>query len=382
MAPYYPYIIDTTLRDGEQAPGVIFSGEEKLKIAQMLDELGIDELEAGTPAISPEDEQIIRIINNQGFRFKTSSWCRAKEEDIKCAIKTQSKRLNISFPVSKMHLKAANKDWSWVMKTLPGIIHWSLSFFEGVTIGAQDASRCLPGYLSEFINTAIEAGADRVRIADTVGCQTTEETSKLIEKLSAQHPHIALEFHGHNDLGMATANTYAAISKGAHAISATINGLGERAGNAAMEEIIMILDRKKMLNPKINTKMIHPLSQYVVKASGKKIAPNKPITGNDVYRHESGIHVAGISHSRECYQIIPAHSVGKQEEEFIFGKHSGKKGLAGLLEKRGLNIQSHNLQKLLIMIKELANKQKGPVPPEQIIALYDKHFCHENTLKA
>ena len=234
----HTYLIDTTLRDGEQAPGVVFSGLEKMRIAEMLHELGIDEVEAGTPAIGSEEREVIKRIANAGFRFKTSCWCRANIKDILEAAKLQTQSINISLPVSDIQIDTLGKSRGWVLKQLKETVALAVQYFPHVTMGAQDGSRADIDFLNEFIFYSSEAGAKRIRISDTVGIADPLQIAELFKAVAKQFPEIAFEFHGHNDLGMATANSVAAIKGGASCISATINGLGERAGNAVLEEVV------------------------------------------------------------------------------------------------------------------------------------------------
>ena len=232
-----PYLIDSTLRDGEQAPGVVFHLEEKLKIASLLDQAKIPEVEVGTPAMGKDEVAEIKAIVQAGFKFKTLSWCRATKEDIDAAAMAGTSGVNISFPVSDIHLFAMGKTQGWVLHTMREMVAYAADKFEYVAIGAQDASRAEFHFLSDFIGEAIWLKASRVRIADTVGILNPITTARLFRKIRKYFPHISLEFHGHNDLGMATANTFTALSAGANCASVTVNGIGERAGNAALKKL-------------------------------------------------------------------------------------------------------------------------------------------------
>ncbi|MFO7657499.1 MAG: pyruvate carboxyltransferase, partial [Bacteroidales bacterium] len=233
------YLIDTTLRDGEQAPGVSFTLDEKLKIADMLDKMGIEEVEAGTPAMGSREINDIRVLVKNRFSFSLGSWCRSKLSDVEAAVKAGTQGINISFPVSGLHQQMLGKNGGWVLAQLPVFIKSAKKYFDFVSIGAQDASRADPDFLNEFIYTALSYGTHRIRIADTVGKLDPISVIKLFERLSKKFRGACFEFHGHNDLGMATANTVTALKSGATCASATINGIGERAGNAALEEIIV-----------------------------------------------------------------------------------------------------------------------------------------------
>jgi len=232
-----PHIIDSTLRDGEQAPGVVFTLDEKLQIAALLEEIGVKEVEVGTPAMGEQEVQEIREIVQSGFRFDKLCWARAKESDIAASARTGANRINISFSVSDIQLSAMGRNRDWVIRQIRPMILLAHSEFDFVAVGAQDASRADRGFLNEFIGACLAEGADRIRLADTVGILNPITTAELFGSMSSQFPFVDFEFHGHNDFGMATANSLVALMSGASAVSATINGLGERAGNACLEEV-------------------------------------------------------------------------------------------------------------------------------------------------
>jgi homocitrate synthase NifV len=259
-----PYFIDTTLRDGEQAPGVVFNLKEKLHIAELLDRACIPELEVGTPAISKQEVSEIRTIVNAGFKFKTVAWSRATIHDVDAAVNARTNGINISFPVSTIHQIAMGKNPLWVMETMREIVCYASSKFDFISVGAQDASRADFNFLSDFIGEALRLGVSRVRIADTVGILNPNSTARLFKRIKSIFPNETFEFHGHNDLGMATANTLVALTTGAKAASLTINGLGERAGNAALEEVVMGLELSYGVRHKINTSVFGELSQVVI----------------------------------------------------------------------------------------------------------------------
>jgi homocitrate synthase NifV len=347
-------ILDTTLRDGEQTPGVVFDLQDKLAIACLLDKTGIPEAEIGTPAMGEEEVRDMKTIAGQGFGFRTLSWCRANKDDLDMAFKTGTNGVHVSFPVSAMHLKAMGKNEGWVMKSMRELLPYARDHAEYITAGAQDASRTNPEFLAAFVHTALNIGVSRIRIADTVGILNPFSTFRLLESLLRQFPEANFEFHGHNDLGMATANSVAAYAAGAVCIDTTVNGLGERAGNTAMEEFIMAMKHSVGVPIPLNTIFFSELTEYVSKASGLPVPVNKPVTGPAVLCHESGIHTNLLLKNRETYQIISAASVGKKEQEFAYGKHSGFHACKDFLERASLFRSDDHCQLLANKIKQKA----------------------------
>ena len=363
------YIIDTTLRDGEQSPGVVISSAEKLRIAEMLDELGVDEVEAGTPAIGYDEQKAISEIAHAGFRFKTSCWCRAKTEDILQAAKLGTQSVNISLPVSDIQIETLGKTRAWVLQEAKKMVSLARQHFSFVTLGAQDATRSDSNFLKEFIFYAHDSGAGRVRIADTLGCSDPFEIFSLITELKNDFPEVEFEFHGHNDLGMATANAIAAIRAGIECVSATVNGLGERAGNSALEEIIAFLNFK-LNETRFKSRVIHTLSSYVACVSGTGISPNKAVTGENAFRHESGIHTSAILKNVKSYQVLNPNDFGMGNSEISFGKHSGKASIANFFREKGLPLDEQTAQAILFLVKELVTSSRKPVSGDELISIY------------
>lgn len=366
------HIIDTTLRDGEQAAGVVFSLEEKMQIAFLLDKAGVPELEIGMPAISKEEKKNITVLVHAGFSFDCLAWCRATYNDIDEAADTGAQGVHLSFPVSPIHLKALRKDEKWVMTQLREMINYASGSFRYVTIGAQDASRADFPFLSDFIHEAEHYGAHRVRIADTVGIMNPLTVSDLFHQLKKEHPNMNFEFHGHNDLGMATANTFVALCSGAEAASVTINGLGERSGNAALEELVMALALSSDLESNIQPKYLSELSTLVEKASGRGLSGMKPITGKFSISHESGIHTQCLLIDRSTYQIIDAKSIGRKEEPFVFGKHCGRASILNFFSAQGYELTDEESLKILCEIKKESDLLKRALSDSEVLSLYKK----------
>lgn len=366
----YPYFIDTTLRDGEQSPGVVFSLNEKIRIAALLDSTGIPELEIGTPAMGEQEINDIRTIIGLGFRFKTLSWCRAARQDIQMAAKAGTNGVHISFPVSDILMNAMGKDETWIFRTMEELIEYGNSIFEYVTIGAQDASRASVRFLQKFVGAATAFGATRVRLADTVGILHPLSTFQLISEIRQTEKEIPIEIHAHNDLGMATANTVAAYMAGAQCLSTTVNGLGERAGNAALEEVAVALELSVGIETNLRTENFAQLSNYVSAVSKRPISESKPVTGSMVLTHESGIHTNCLIKNRNTYQLIPAKKIGRQEQEFLIGKHSGKTTIEIFLREAGLPFDNEICSQLLKEVKDRAEKLKRALTKDELYEIY------------
>ncbi|MFW5852370.1 MAG: homocitrate synthase/isopropylmalate synthase family protein, partial [Bacteroidota bacterium] len=339
------YIVDTTLRDGEQAPGVIFSLEEKLQIAQMLDDVGVQEVEIGCPAISSQEVKDLETIVKTGFNFRSSCWCRAVQTDLNAAFKTGCDAVNISYPVSDVQLAAIEKDKNWVLSHMIDTVKYARSLFRYVSLGAQDASRAENSFLVDYLGIAHELGVHRMRIADTVGTLNPLTTNALIKELNTIFPDVRLEFHAHNDLGMATANAVAAVLAGCHSVSTTVNGLGERAGNAAMEEFIFAVRKSSDIPVDFKLSKLIPLSEYVYAASKRDIPVSKPIVGSMVLQHESGIHARSIIANPQSYELFEECELGRKSS-FMFGKFSGKASISHLFEQKDIAICSQGIEKI------------------------------------
>ncbi len=369
MRTSLPYLIDTTLRDGEQAPGVVFSLEEKLKVAEFLHELGVDEVEAGTPAIGADEQEAIKAIAKAGFSYKTSCWCRAKLNDIKAASKLGTSSINISLPVSDIQIETLGKSKKWVIEELKLMVRTAKELFPHVTLGAQDATRANTDFLNEFVFYASENGANRIRIADTVGICDPFEINSLFTLLRKNFQFVQFEFHGHNDLGMATANAITALKSGADCVSATINGLGERAGNSVLEEVVANLFFKEKIK-KYNTSAIAPLCNYVADISQKNLPDNKPLIGKKTFAHESGIHTSSMLRNKTAYQVLDPIDFGNKGTFFSFGKHSGKAAVLHFFMQKNISLTSKEAGYILMVIKEKSIRYKKSIEDDELMQVY------------
>ncbi len=359
------YLLDTTLRDGEQAAGVVFSLEEKIRIAQMLDEIGVEEAEIGTPAISVQEEKDIKVLVNQGFSFNSLCWARATVSDIMAVKRSGVRRISISFPVSDIQLAAIGKDHNWVLTQMKTMIGLASNHFDFVGIGAQDASRANPHFLQDYISKAAHFGVKRVRFADTVGIMNPFSVHEMITSYRDLFPELDLEFHAHNDLGMATANSIAAIQAGCNSIDVTINGLGERAGNAPLEEVAAAAKFSLNKDLNIDLKNIQEVCNYVEQVSQRKVSQTKPITGELITSHESGIHCRSLLNNPMSYHAFNPEEVGKSSR-FVIGKHSGVASVLDALQGMGIHISAEKGRELLPKVKELAASKKHSVDNNEL----------------
>jgi homocitrate synthase NifV len=362
-------IDDTTLRDGEQTAGVAFSLDEKKTIARMLDNIGVAELECGIPAMGKAERMAIRALVDIGLQARLLTWNRALKADIEASLACGVTAVNISLSVSDIHIhNKLHKDRSWVREQLKSALSFAKQHRLYVSVGCEDASRADELFLLELLRIAEAEGADRFRFCDTLGILDPFTTYEKVSFLR-RHTHLDLEVHTHNDLGMATANAVAGIRAGARFVNTTVNGLGERAGNAAFEEVVMALRQVCGLDPGISINNLAELSDYVGCASGHPVPAWKAVVGKRVFSHESGLHTDGVIKNPLNYEGFDPQTIGRQRY-LVVGKHSGRHGLQERLEKLHLDPHCIDLEVLLQQIRSCAEKQKKNLSDEQLRILY------------
>lgn len=388
MSNDYINIFDTTLRDGEQAPGCGMTAEEKLRVAYQLEKLGVDIIEAGFPISSEEDFLSVKTIAENIKDCQIAGLCRASFKDIDRgweAVKhSESPRIHTFIATSDIHLKhKLKKSREEVLEMISGAVKHAKNYTDNVEFSCEDATRTDIDYLCKAVDIAVKSGATTINIPDTVGYTTPEEFAYIIKTLKEKVPgldDIILSVHCHNDLGLAVANSLAAISEGARQVECTINGLGERAGNASLEEIVMALRTRNDLHPYdtgVNTENIYPTSRLVSQVTGVNVQPNKAIVGANAFAHEAGIHQDGVLKDRTTYEIMHPEEVGIPSNKIVLGKHSGRHAFKNRLEEYGYFLSDENLEIAFKKFKDLADKKKY-VFDEDIEALINEEFLRSS----
>jgi 2-isopropylmalate synthase len=382
MQPERLIIFDTTLRDGEQCPGASMNNKEKLEIARQLSLLKVDVIEAGFPVASPGDFESVRQIAKEIKGSSVAGLARALEKDIEAAARAleqaESPRIHIFLSTSKLHRDhKLRKSKDEIIQMAVDAVKFGRKFCDDIEFSPEDASRTEPEFLAEVVGAVIDAGAGTVNIPDTVGYSVPTQFGQIIRSLKQDVPNIdqaVISVHCHNDLGMAVANSLEAIKEGARQVECTINGIGERAGNAAMEEIVMALKTRKDffgIDTRIDTRHIMACSRLVSSLTGLFVQRNKAIVGKNAFAHESGVHQDGFLKKKDTYEIMNPQDIGLESSELVLGKHSGRNALSKKIEAMGYQVTQDELDRVFAGFKLLAD-QKKEVFDEDIVALIQK----------
>ncbi|MFW6236650.1 MAG: 2-isopropylmalate synthase [Desulfovibrionales bacterium] len=382
------YIFDTTLRDGEQSPGATMNQQEKITLARQLEQLGVDIIEAGFPAASLGDFEAVRAIAGSVSHIQVAGLCRAMQKDIDTAWEAikgaPNPRIHTFLATSDIHMKhKLRKEPDQVLEMARTAVAYAAKYTSNVEFSAEDASRSNWEFLARVVDTAIRAGATTINIPDTVGYAQPFEYAELIRYLLERVPDsdkVVFSVHCHNDLGLAVANTLAALGAGARQAEVTLSGIGERAGNASLEELVMALRTREelyKLTTGIKSEQLFPSCRRLSQIIGQPIPPYKPITGANAFAHESGIHQDGMLKNRLTYEIMTPESIGRRGTEIVIGKHSGRAALKSKLKEMGYGLDEEQVSAVFNAVKELADK-KEHIYDEDVEALvlekvYRKH---------
>lgn len=365
-------VVDTTLRDGEQTAGVVFSNEEKLKIAAYLDQIGVDQIEAGIPVMGGFEKDCIKQIVNMGLKASIMAWNRAVIADIKESLECGVDAVAISISTSDIHilhkLQTTRED---VLARMTDAVKFAKDNDLYVSVNAEDASRSDIGYLTEFALAAKRAGANRLRFCDTVGTLNPVTTYRYIRTL-VDAVGLDVEMHTHNDFGMATANSLSGIYAGASYVGVTVNGLGERAGNACLQEVIMGLKYLMQLDCDYNTTLFREVAEYVAQASGRPLPVSKPIVGSNIFAHESGIHGDGVLKNPLTYEVFSPEEVGL-ERQIVIGKHSGSAAIRSkFINEYGLELPEPIIQEVLKRARQMSIDLKRSLFDKELMVIYEQ----------
>ena len=369
VADDFVRIFDTTLRDGEQSPGCSMSTPQKLTLARALSELGVDVIEAGFAAASPDDFAAVSAIAREARGPRVAALARCQRNDIERAAaaleQAEKGRIHVFIATSDIHLAhKLRMSRAEALDAAAAGVELARQYCDDVEFSAEDASRSDPAYLAEVFSAVIEAGARTLNVPDTVGYAVPEEYGALFKYLREHVRGIEqaiLSCHCHDDLGLAVANSLAAIQNGARQVECTINGIGERAGNAALEEIVMALRTRAPyfgVGTRVNTQRLYPTSRQLVALTGSAVARNKAIIGENAFAHESGIHQHGMLRNRETYEIMSPDDVGVSRSQLVLGKHSGRAALSDRLRELGFALDESTLNQAFAHFKALADKKK------------------------
>lgn len=366
-------IVDTTLRDGEQTAGVVFANQEKLRIARYLDDIGVHQIEVGIPVMGGDEKQAIRDICKLGLKASIMGWNRANIADIQESIDCGVDAVAISISTSDIHIKfklqTTRED---VLERMFKACEFAKKNGLYVSVNAEDASRSDIDYLLQFAKLAKQAGADRLRYCDTVGILEPFISYEMVKRI-IDEVGIDIEMHTHNDFGMATANALAGVRAGANYVGVTVFGLGERAGNAPLEEVVMALKYIGNYDLCFKTEKFRELAEYVARAAGRKIHPSKPIVGSNTFCHESGIHGDGVLKNPITYEAFAPEEVGLQRQ-IVIGKHSGTHAIIAKFHEYDINLTESDAEEMLRRVRVLAVSLKRSLFDKELVHLYEDYL--------
>ncbi|MGB9882495.1 MAG: homocitrate synthase [Methanomassiliicoccales archaeon] len=365
-------ICDTTLRDGEQAAGIVFANIEKIRIAKLLDEIGVQQIEAGIPAMGGDEKKCVKKIAQLGLNASVLGWNRANIEDISHSIDCDVDAVAVSMSSSDIHIEhKLRKTREWVIERLVESIEYAKSHGLYISANAEDASRADKEFLIQFAKAAEDAGADRLRYCDTLGILEPRGTFDAIASL-IKEVDLEIEMHTHNDFGMATANAIAGVQAGATFVSTTVLGIGERTGNAPLEEIVMAAKHLLKIDTGIETQRFREIAEYVARAAGRTIPDWKPIVGSNCFAHEAGIHTDGVMKYLSNYEPYSPEEVG-MTRKIIIGKHSGRHTIIQVLRSKGIEIDEKTATDLLELVRATSIALKRSLSENELVYIYQDY---------
>ena len=366
------YIVDTTLRDGEQTAGVVFANKEKIRIAKLLGEIGVHQIEAGIPVMGGDEKNVIREIMGMNLGASIMGWNRAVIGDVKESLDCGVDAVAISISTSDIHIKhKLNSTREDVLAKMKAAAEYAKEHDVYVSVNAEDASRSDMEFLIRFAKEAKASGADRVRFCDTVGILTPFSTYEKIKQI-IEEVGIDVEMHMHNDFGLATANTLAGLSAGAKYAGVTILGLGERAGNAALEEVVMSLKFLEGIDLNFKTTLFREVSEYVAMAAGRQLPSWKAIVGTNMFAHESGIHADGAIKNPLNYEAFGPEEVGLQRQ-IVIGKHSGSRAIKTKFAEYGVELSNEEAADILERVRAMSVELKRSLFDKELVYIYEDY---------